>query len=359
MAAPGPREPMAKIADVIGSYRPTRLFRPSQEHVSITSLDFDDSGELLLAASDDETIQIYSCKDGKHVKTLFSKKYGVHLARFTHHSQSVLYSSTKGDATIRYLSTHDNQYIRYFKGHTATVTSLELSPASDSFISCSVDNTVKLWSLGTPNPTGTLELHGAHLAAFDPSGSVLAIASYLALTVLLYDVRNFDKAPFAAFDLSHQDYKPSAASAETWTKLEFSNDGRSILLSTNGLGHYLLDAFSGSLKATLSRRRGPTDRLAPGAPPSTSGSAFAQSQGDTCLTPDGRFVLGGAGKRNLLVWDAHAEPAPGLERSIAPVHELDCKSRTAVAAFNPRLNLFVGADKEVVFWVPEKNGGPE
>lgn len=29
--------------------------------------------------------------------TLFSKKYGVHLARFTHRSSNVIYASTKED----------------------------------------------------------------------------------------------------------------------------------------------------------------------------------------------------------------------------------------------------------------------
>lgn len=69
--------------------------------------------------------------------TLYSKKYGVTLARFTHHKNNVIYASTKEDGndrsrprffyktvkilskidTLRYLSIHDNKYIRYFRGH--------------------------------------------------------------------------------------------------------------------------------------------------------------------------------------------------------------------------------------------------
>ncbi|KAF9629648.1 putative wd repeat protein [Lasiodiplodia theobromae] len=70
----------------------------------------------------DDTLQIYNCKEGKHAKEPKSQKYGVHLARFTHHAQSIIYASTKVDDGIRYLSTHDNSYIRYFKGHTDTAT---------------------------------------------------------------------------------------------------------------------------------------------------------------------------------------------------------------------------------------------
>ena len=49
-------------------------------------------------------------------RTLLSKKYGVSLIRYTHAQNTVLHASTKVDDTIRYLSLHDNKYLRYFKG---------------------------------------------------------------------------------------------------------------------------------------------------------------------------------------------------------------------------------------------------
>jgi hypothetical protein len=36
---------------------------------------------------------------------------------------------------LRYLSLHDNQYIRYFRGHTARVSALAMSPKNDLFMS--------------------------------------------------------------------------------------------------------------------------------------------------------------------------------------------------------------------------------
>ena len=51
----------------------------------------------MVAAGDDETIQIYDVNDGKPSKTVPSKKYGAHLARFTHHTRQVLHASTKVD----------------------------------------------------------------------------------------------------------------------------------------------------------------------------------------------------------------------------------------------------------------------
>lgn len=63
----------------------------------MTSLDFDDQGDFLVAAGEDETIQVFDVKEGKATKSVPSKKYGVHLARFTHHSRQVLHASTKVD----------------------------------------------------------------------------------------------------------------------------------------------------------------------------------------------------------------------------------------------------------------------
>ena len=47
--------------------------------------------------------------------------------------------STKSDHAIRYHSLHQNVYIRHFPGHTDRVTSLEMSPIEDQFLSCSTD----------------------------------------------------------------------------------------------------------------------------------------------------------------------------------------------------------------------------
>jgi COMPASS component SWD2 len=82
---------------------------------------------------------------------VYSKKYGVGLVRFTHHPSNVLCSSTKGEPAIRYLSLHDNAYLRYFCGHESRVTALEMSPLNDTFMSGALDDTVRLWDLRSPN----------------------------------------------------------------------------------------------------------------------------------------------------------------------------------------------------------------
>ncbi|KAL7786689.1 WD40-repeat-containing domain protein [Trichoderma ceciliae] len=325
----------------------------------VLSIDFDDDGELLMTSASDETIQIYNVREGRHDKSLLSKKYGVKLAKFTHTRSSIIYASTKQNHAIRYLATHDNSFIRYFEGHDAAVTALAVHPGSDNFISCSQDNTVRIWDTQTKHWQGQLLLRSPYLAAYDPSGTVFAVACPSSGTVLMYDVRNYDKAPFATVDIVEQcrAVDPQCL-VKGWTKLEFSNDGKTVLVGTNGRGHFLLDAFQGTLKAYLRRPAGGTRRLAAGenlpangaGPAPTEPSAF-ESSGDCCFAPDGRYVLSGGAKQDVLVWDTLKQPPES--KVVDPTWTLPDKREAAVLAFNPRFNFFATADQDLVLWLPD------
>ena len=63
-----------------------------------------------------------------------------------------MHASTKlDDHALRYHSTHDNKYLSYFKGHTARVRSVHMSPVDDTFVSAGDDATVRLWDLRMPD----------------------------------------------------------------------------------------------------------------------------------------------------------------------------------------------------------------
>ncbi|KAK4043266.1 WD40-repeat-containing domain protein [Parachaetomium inaequale] len=342
------------VSDVISSYRPTKLFqrddiKEGKPQPYILSIDFDDPGELCMTSESDDTIQIYNVKDGRHDKSLLSKKYGVKLAKFTHTSSSIIYASTQQNDAIRYLATHDNSFIRYFEGHEGAVTNLALHPGTDNFISCSVDNTVRLWNIGTKQWTGKLFLNTPYLSAWDPSGNVFAVASPASGSVLLYDYRNYEKAPFSVFDvLKARGPADTEAAFRGWTKLEFSNDGKHLLLGSRGDGHFLLDSFDGSLKAYLKKPGASTRRLAAG---ETEGGNV-ESSGECCFAPDGRYVLSGA-KSDLLVWDTLT--TPGSDKVLEPAHVLEEKREAAVVAYNPRYNMIATADQDLMFWLPDPN----
>jgi len=342
--------------------------KPSQP-TTVTSISFDDEGGLLLTSESDSSMQIYNLKEGKHHKTHLSQKYGCMHAMFSHASGCIIHSSTKINRmlypnlslyvlivldTIRYLSTHDNSYLRYFEGHEQSVTCLALHPGSDHFLSCSEDNTLRIWDVATKNACGRLNLNGAYLSAWDPSGNVFAVASPTAQAILLYDFRNYDKEPFSTFDILPYALDNNAG----WNKLEFSNDGKSILLGTSGRSHLLMDAFDGHLKAHLRRddkvgsRRLAAGEHNPEGLDSSSPEYLQEGTGDCCFTPDGRYVVSGSRKENVLVWDTLAS---AQTKDLKPSHELEYKGDSAIIAFNPRYNLFATGDKEVVFWVPDQN----
>ena len=57
-----------------------------------------------------------------------SLKYGCDLVHFTHASNTIVYASNKegkGHA-IRYMSLHDNKYLKYFNGHEQKVVTIAL-----------------------------------------------------------------------------------------------------------------------------------------------------------------------------------------------------------------------------------------
>ena len=118
-----------------------------------------------------------------------------------------------------------------------------------------------------------------------------------------------------------------------------------MLVGTDYHGHFLLDAFDGSLRSFLVGRSGGTGRAAP---VSTSGKPLGQ--GDACFTQDGRYVIGGTGDQgDMLVWDTTA--ANG--RQMEPTARLPNRGlKTAVVQCNPRYNMFATADTKVCMWLP-------
>nr|ACM09355.1 WD repeat-containing protein 82 [Salmo salar] len=162
-----------KLTDnVLRSFRVAKVFRENSD--KINCFDFSSNGETIISSSDDDSLVLYDCQEGKPKRTLYSKKYGVDLIRYTRAANTVVYSSNKIDDTIRYLSLHDNKYIRYFPGHNKRVTSLSMSPVDDTFISGSLDKTIRLWDLRSPNCQGLMHLQGKPVCSFDPEGLIFA-----------------------------------------------------------------------------------------------------------------------------------------------------------------------------------------
>ncbi|KFH65959.1 hypothetical protein MVEG_08061 [Podila verticillata NRRL 6337] len=275
--------PVVLTPALLGSLKVSKIFKDNTQ--IITSLDFDDTGTKCVTSAQDESLHVYDCVTGKLDKTLFSKKYGVHLARFTHRSTNVVYASTKEDDTLRYLSLHDNKYIRYFRGHEKKVVALEMSPLDDQFLAGSED-AVRLWDLRSPNCQGAVSIVGTPAVAFDPSGMVFAVC--LGSTLRLYDVKSFDQGPFKIAEVG-QSLGVNTSLIEA-TQLEFSTDGKNILVTTASEAHYIVDAFEATTRFRLVGHY-------------TYSNEVFQSGGEASWTPDGKCVVSGSRDGGIYVWD--------------------------------------------------------
>jgi len=309
---------MKLVDHVVRSFKVAKLFRDNTERVN--NIDFSQSGDLLLSSSDDDQIVIYDCEKGTQKRTLNSKKYGVDLIHFTHAKNSAIYSSTKVDDTIRYLSLHDNKFIRYFPGHTKKVITLSMSPIDDTFISGSLDKSLRLWDLRSPNCQGMMHVGGRPVAAFDPEGLIFA-AGINSNQIKLYDLRSFDKGPFSTFQLTQE-------KECDWTGIKFSPDGKSILTSTNGSVIRLVDAFQGTPLKTFAGHL------------NNKGIALEAS-----FSPDSQFVFSGSTDGRVHVWNAET----GYKVCVL---NADHTGPVQCVQFNPKYMMLASACTNMSFWLP-------
>ena len=338
---------------LVSAMRPAKVFNEYvQDGCQVTSIDYDDKGETCVTASNDETIQLYNCRAGRHVRTLYSKKYGVDLVRFTHRSSAIIYASTKEDDTIRYHSLHDNKYLQYYRGHKRRVVTLEMSPVDDTFLSGAVDDSVRFWDLRSPAAQGSLRIKGHPVVAYDPSAAVFAIGLNERSVVLLYDVRKFEQNPFLTINL---DDTPALSQVSmpprvpVITSLRFNQTGQYILIGTAGDVHYVADSFSGQVVFRLVGHVGleRADGAQIGMVPQAGSSGH-----EVCWTPDGNMVISGSANGQLVVW---ALPAPAAAAvTLQPSTVLNGHEGTPrVVAFSPRFAQLTTAGTQVAFWLPE------
>ncbi|KAI0370353.1 WD40 repeat-like protein [Pilatotrama ljubarskyi] len=380
-----PAPPLVLTPALMSKLKPARIFKNAVEQPTppspgsasprasqlgprhISGISFDDRGDQVITAAEDETFRLYNCKSGKQVKTLYSKKYGVDLPRFTHKNTAILHASTKEDDTIRYHSLHDNKYLQYFKGHKGRVVSLEMSPVDDGFMSGSLDKTVRLWDLRSPNCRGLLNLPASPVVAYDASGLVFAVGVNQYSRILLYDQANFDKAPFMTITLedptlSLVSFPPRAI---YMTSLSFSTNGKYLLVGCSGDAHYIMDAFDGHLLAKLEGHTG-LERRKMDIPLNIEPSRGCSGE-EVSWTPDSKFVVSGSLDGKICVWDVQNLPekqkpvdlkSPPLR--LQPLAVLEGHpGPSRCVKFNPRFAMMCSAGAELAFWLHDQSGDPE
>lgn len=313
----------------------------NENNDKINSIDFSQDGTTLISSSNDDAIIIYDCEKGTVKRTLQSKKYGVGLIRHTHTSNTAIHTSNKIDDTIRYLSLPDNKYLRYFIGHQKSVVTLCMSPIDDTFLSGSLDKTIRLWDLKSPNCSGIMQTQGRPVANFDPEGLIFAVGINSEF-VKLYDLRSFDKGPFNAFKLNN-------SKEVNWTGLKFSPDGKQICITTDASTLITLDSFMGTQLHTFTTSTNPADQNdSANITPTTQPLTSPQISCEATYSPDSQYLFAGCTDGSIHVWDTD-------KGSKVTILKGDRTTSIQCVQFNPKFMMLASACSKMSFWIPTEN----
>ncbi|WWC88184.1 uncharacterized protein L201_003089 [Kwoniella dendrophila CBS 6074] len=416
--------------DIINKFRPAKHFKdavdpessslssfnnsagidnkPNSTGKSITSLCFDDSGEKLVTAGNDDMFVLWDCKKGKKIKPLYSKKYGIDLPRFTHKAGNIVHASTKGDDhAVRYHSMHDNKYLAYFKGHQARVRSVHMSPVDDTFVTAGDDGTVRLWDLRAQGCKGLVnDVGGSAIAAFDNQGIIFAVACSETQTIMMYATNTMDRIPFAYTPFNDIQFgKESIPPPKPiFTSMSFSSNGEYLLIGTSSDVHYLIDAIDLIPLRRLIGHQGlgkeRTD-FQNGQKGITTLSTPKRgiSGEEVSFTSDSKFIISGSADGDILFWDLSSSPSredsnlnpidgngkltrnelengkklpSDIKWHTLPIPDLKAKvilkgntnnnssgnpssSQSRAVRFNNRLQMFAVGGEDLTFWIPEKD----
>ncbi|CAD5216561.1 unnamed protein product [Bursaphelenchus okinawaensis] len=294
-----------------------------EQNGRINHLNYSEDGNLLITSDDNDCMTVYDIQTGTLNRTINSKKYGVNLVHFVRGTKDVISASTKVDNTIRYLSLSNNQYLRYFVGHSKKVVTLCMNPTEEMFLSGALDNTVRLWDLRVSTCQGVMNLPSRPIVAFDPDGLIFA-AGINSETIKLYDLKTFDKGPFATFNV-----KPDDEFNFEWTNMTFSPDGQTILISTNGEMLRVVNSFTGKLQATLIGHEN-KEKL------SLNG----------CFSPDSKFVFCGGSDGQLTAWDRDTG-------EVVQQYKTNDNDSIEQCLFNHKYYILATGSKKLSLWNPE------
>jgi COMPASS component SWD2 len=324
----------------------------------VTNLNFHESGNHLVMGTDN-SIHLIDALTGEEKKKVFVKTHGVGKLKYTHHDMCVIVSSSKRNNDIRYLSLYDNKYLRYFCGHTAKVTSISMSPDRDMFLSAAMDRTVCLWELNNNHPLARLKLDSNDLinpvVSYDYSGAVVGVMCskevaggiYNERFLKLYDSRKLDDGPFSNIAPTTASISVALTNAgitrsedaerhlvSQWTDLEFSPDGKHVLISTSSGMVLVVDGYNGNNQIPIAICQS-------GA---LSDEEVTPLSSPACFSPDSKFIFSGSADNSIQVSDRlSGRCLTNLRGHASPVKVLTC---------NPAYDMMASACVATALWLP-------
>jgi WD40 repeat protein/energy-coupling factor transporter ATP-binding protein EcfA2 len=142
----------------------------------VNDLSFSPDGKTIASASADKTINIWSLKNNKLLKTIHESAQLYSLLFVD--SQTI--ASGSGDGTIKLWNVNSQEIsINFQEGHSSKVLRLDLSSDGKTIASASADKTIKLWNRKDGKLLHTFRGHDNKVEGinFSPDGKIIASAS--------------------------------------------------------------------------------------------------------------------------------------------------------------------------------------
>jgi hypothetical protein len=289
-----------------------RLIKTLTGHTNaIASLNFDESGKMLVSGSWDKTIRVWNPIAGTTTRIIETGKSIVFCTAISKDAKSIACGNWSQSINIYNTATGDIS--KTFKAHLFKTNHLVYSPNGKTLLSVGIDS-IKLWNAATYAPMFQMTGHKADIntAVFNPNNTTIASASYDG-TVIFWNATNGSII------------KSIKAHAGNAPALDYSNDGKYLITLGEEGCIKIWDAVTYVLLSSINNIcSGANDMDV-----SSDGKTIAVSGKDnnvylinmwesrtvavlkghtkaaTCLTfsPNGELIATAGDDNNILVWD--------------------------------------------------------
>lgn len=202
------------------------------------------------------------------------------------------------------------------------VLSLDFSPVDDTFLSGSLDNTVRLWDLRSPECEAIMRCYGPRnrpYVAYDPMGMIFATTS--SQSIKLFDLRKLDNGPFSTIKVD---------APYDFTSLKFDESGKNLLLTTSHSSLFIFDSFNGTrLHSFTDYKNENTSYIG------------------ACFSPNCKYVFSGSEDGTVHCWDLDSG---NKVRTWNQVHAGPIRC----IAWNPKSMMMASSCSNLAVWMPDK-----
>lgn len=200
---------------------------------------------------------------------------------------------------------------------------MDFSSVDDSFLSGSLDGTVRLWDLRTPECQAIMRCSGTKnrpLVAYDPMGMIFASSTNQGIK--LFDLRKLESGPFSTISLDGSLYN--------YTSLKFDQAGKNLLLTTSQASLQIYDSYSGKKLHTFTDYKNDNTSII--------GASFS---------PNSKYVFSGSEDGTVYCWSLESGKKI-CEWTQAHAGPIRC------IAWNPVSMVMASSCSNLAIWIPDK-----